>query len=197
MREKTTYKKFLENLNSYIKKDKDIFVIGIAGGSGSGKSHIARQIMKRLDGAKALNMDDYILEDEVSKTSNWDTPNIWDLDLLEEHLKMLHDGKEIEKPIYDFTTHLGGKFEKFTSAKILVVEGLYAFHEKLMDYVDLKIFIDADEKLRFKRRLKRDISKRGRTKEKVIKKWKESVQPTYLRYILPLKRKADLIIVNE
>jgi len=190
-------KDFLKEINSYIEKDKEFFIIGIAGGSGSGKSFLADKIKEKLSESVALNMDDYIIPEKVSSLDNWDLPEIWNLDLFRKHLLELKKGNVIEKPVYNFVEHQIKICEKFKSGRVIIVEGLYALHEKIVDLIDLKIFVDADEDVRLNRRIKRDATLRGRTKEEVLKKWNETVEPTYRKMILPEKDKADIVVVNN
>ena len=168
---KISVNEFLRNLDNHINIDKDVFVIGISGGTASGKTVLSKRLYQKLKDSVLLGMDDYILEEEVAKSDNWDLPNIWDLDLIKDHLIKLKQGEIIQKPIYDFTTHLRKGEEEFHPKKIIIVEGLHALSEVLRDLLDLKIFVHADEEVRFNRRLKRDVAKRGRTEQEVREKW--------------------------
>jgi uridine kinase len=174
--------------------DKKI-LIGVSGGSGSGKTFISKKIAEKLN-AKLLSMDDYIIYEKVKTSKNWDIPEIWDLELLKKHLNEIKKGNDFEKPVYDFSKREEGKMENFKHERIVVVEGNFALHNLFSDLYDFKIFVDASEKVRLERRLGRDVKKRGRTREQILQKWREFVQPMYLRHIEPQKAIADLIVRN-
>ena len=190
------FKEFSKDIKKYIKPSKKPYIIGIAGGSGSGKSLIAKKIAQTLN-SKELSMDNYINGNKIKKTENWDLPGIWNLNLIKKNLDKLKKGESIEKPVYNFSKHCSETVEHFIPSKIIILEGLYALHPLLRSNIDLKIFIEADEKTRLQRRINRDTKERGRLKEKIIEKWNKTVQPTFIKYILPEKQKADLIITNN
>lgn len=188
-------KEFLKNPKSYIKITKKPFIIGICGGSGSGKGFISNIIKKNFN-ARYLSTDDYYLNKEKVKENNYDSPNAVDLLLLKKHLKQLSKGKIINKPIYDFSSHSRKKYIKIKSGKVIIIEGIFSLNKILLSFLDLKIFVDSPEKTRFKRRLKRDVVERNRTKKSIITQWNKIVKPMYKKYILPQKEKADIIIKN-
>ena len=188
-------KEFLENIEQHIKLGEEVFIVGISGGSGSGKTYAAGKISEKLKDAIVFDMDDYIDGEKVKASENWDLPEIWRLDLLKEDLVKLKKGENIKKPIYDFTKHRRANFEDFKSKRIIILEGNYALHDLFLDLLDLKIFVDISEDIRLQRRVERDVKERGRTKEQVLEKWKDFVQPTYLEFVEPQKEKADLIFV--
>lgn len=170
-------------------------VIGIAGGSGSGKSYIAHLLSQQYK-AKILSMDDYYIGIENMKEKNFDIPEAIDLKLLKYHLISLHQRKRIKKPLYDFKTHKRKGYEWFKPSRIIILEGLFSLHESLRDKIDIGIFIDAPENTRLKRRIKRDIKERGRKKKDIIHQWYQTVKPMYKKYVEPQKRTADIVILN-
>jgi uridine kinase len=178
-------------------------VIGIAGGTGSGKSTVASVILKRV-GAKHIALlphDAYyrelhMLPVEERQRINFDHPDSLETDLLVEHVKQLKAGNAIEMPVYDFTTH--SRTEKtipIEPRRIILVEGILIFYEmELRKLFDVKIFVDTDADIRFIRRLQRDIIERGRTTESVIKQYLGTVRPMHMEFVEPTKRYADVII---
>ena len=194
--EQITTKEFFENIGDYIKPDKKLFIVGIAGGSCSGKTFWAKKTAEKLN-AKFLLMDDYILPDKVASIENWDLPEIWNLDLLKQHLINLQKGEKIKKPVYNFIKHSVENYENFEPVEILILEGNYALHNLISEIIDFKIFIDVPEKIRLQRRIKRDVGERGREEKKIIERWERFVQPTYLKFIEPQKEVADVVVVND
>ena len=178
-------------------------VIGITGGTGSGKSTIAREIYESFNekNITMIEQDSYYkdqsnLEPEERVKTNYDHPKAFDNDLLIEHIKALVAGETIEKPIYDFSIHNRVK-ETITVEpnQIIIVEGILIFeNEKLRDLMDIKIFVDTDADVRIVRRIVRDINERGRTLERVINQYLTMVRPMHLQFTEPSKRYADLII---
>lgn len=178
-------------------------VIGITGGTGSGKSTIAREIYESFNekNITIIEQDSYYkdqsnLEPEERVKTNYDHPKAFDNDLLIEHIKSLVAGESIEKPIYDFSIHNRVK-ETITVEpnQIIIVEGILIFeNEKLRDLMDIKIFVDTDADVRIVRRIVRDINERGRTLESVINQYLTMVRPMHLQFTEPSKRYADLII---
>ncbi|RMD93343.1 MAG: uridine kinase [Calditrichaeota bacterium] len=178
-------------------------LIGIAGGSGSGKTLVAKNIFSELGSDKVviLCQDSYYKDlshlppDERHK-QNFDHPDAIDSELLIEHVKALLRGETIQQPIYDFVTHTRKK-ETVTIGPhtIVVLEGiLILYNPELRDLMDIKIYVETDPDVRVLRRLKRDILERGRTLESVIKQYEESVRPMHLQFVEPSKRYADIII---
>ncbi|KAJ52827.1 uridine kinase [Clostridium tetanomorphum] len=178
-------------------------LIGITGGTGSGKSTIAKEIYKRFneDCLAMIEQDSYYkdqshlaFQDRIK--TNYDHPDAFDTELLVEHLKMLLKGENIEKPIYDFEEHNRKKETvKVQSRDIIIVEGILVLEEKnLRDLLDIKIYVDTDADVRIIRRLVRDINERGRTVESVINQYLNVVRPMHMQFIEPSKRYADIII---
>lgn len=171
-------------------KTKPVVVIGITGGSGSGKTHIAKKIRGKL-----LSMDDY--HKGIGRSGqNFERPQALDIGLLKEHLKQLRKGKPIKKPVYDFTTHSRTGYEEFLPGNIILVEGVFALTRKLASQIDLKVFVESPAERRLERRIERDIRERGRTKESVIKQVTERVEPMHKKYVEPSKKRANIIIEN-
>jgi uridine kinase len=178
-------------------------VIGIAGGTGSGKSTVASVILKRV-GAKHIALlphDAYYRELQTLSVEermrvNFDHPDSLETDLLVEHVKQLRAGNSIELPVYDFTTHSRTKKTiHIEPRRIILVEGILIFYEvELRKLFDVKIFVDTDADIRFIRRLQRDIIERGRTTESVIKQYLGTVRPMHMEFVEPTKRYADVII---
>ncbi len=178
-------------------------LIAITGGTGSGKSTVAKAIYSNFkkESISIIMQDSYYKDqseltfEERTKT-NYDHPNAIDTDLLIEHLKQLIAGQAIEMPIYDFTIH-NRKIETVREEPkdIIIVEGILVLEDKrLRDLFDIKIYVDTDADLRILRRLTRDIRERGRTMESVIDQYLKVVRPMHLQFIEPTKRYADLII---
>ncbi len=178
-------------------------VIGIAGGSGSGKTTVAQAILQRVgaDRIAFLQHDAYYkdlsnLPPTQRAEVNFDHPNSLDTDLLIQHILALRAGKAVEVPIYDFSKDRRTD-RTFTvkPQRVIVVEGILIFAEAaLRKLFDVKIFVDTDADLRFIRRLQRDISERGRTPESVIQQYQSTVRPMHLEFVEPSKRYADVII---
>jgi uridine kinase len=184
-------------------KPPDPLVIGIAGGSGSGKTTVAQAILQRVGPERIayLQHDSYYkdlrgLPPAQRNEFNFDHPNSLETELLIEHIAALRAGRAIEVPIYDFSTD-SRTTETFTihPCPVIVVEGILIFTEaELRNLFDIKIFVDTDPDLRFIRRLERDIHERGRTTESVIKQYMHTVRPMHLEFVEPSKRYADIII---
>lgn len=179
------------------------FVIGVAGGSGSGKSTVTREVLASVGpGMAAVVMqDDYYLDQpelsfEERCKLNYDHPDAFDWPLLMQHLADLRAGKAIEMPVYDFTVHRrSDKTITVQPAPIIVVEGLFAlFDPALRKMMSLKVFVDTAADVRFIRRLQRDMAERGRSAESVIHQYLETVRPMHKQFIEPTKRNAHVIL---
>lgn len=178
-------------------------VIGVAGGSGSGKTTVANVILERVGAHRIayLPHDAYYkdlsnLHPHQRAEINFDHPNSLDTHLLIYHVQQLRDGQPIELPIYDFTTHTRtARTIPIQPHRVIIVEGILIFGEvRLRELFDVKIFVDTDADLRFIRRLHRDITERGRTTESVIQQYLATVRPMHLEFVEPSKRYADVII---
>ncbi|MFN8405500.1 MAG: uridine kinase, partial [Anaerolineales bacterium] len=181
----------------------DPLVIGIAGGSGSGKTTVAQTILSRVGRERIafLQHDSYYKDlsglPPVQRAEiNFDHPDSLESDLLIQHIASLRDGRPVQVPIYDFATdRRTGKTFTVEPCRVILVEGILIFVEpELRKMFDVKIFVDTDADLRFIRRLERDITERGRTTESVIKQYQSTVRPMHLEFVEPSKRYADVII---
>lgn len=184
-------------------KHPDPLVIGIAGGSGSGKTTVAQAILSRVghDRIAFLQHDSYYKDlsglPPVQRFEiNFDHPDSLESDLLIQHIASLRDGRPVQVPIYDFATdRRTGETFTIEPSRVILVEGILIFVEpQLRKMFDVKIFVDTDPDLRFIRRLERDITERGRTTESVIKQYQSTVRPMHLEFVEPSKRYADVII---
>lgn len=178
-------------------------VIGIAGGSGSGKTTLARAILDEIgrDRIAFLPHDAYYCDQteltfEERLKVNYDHPDSLETDLLIEHVKALHRGNAIELPVYDFKQYTrSAETRRIEPRSIILVEGILLFYEsKLRKLFDVKLFMDADPDICFIRRLQRDIRERGRTVDSVIQQYLDTVRPSYIEFVEPSKRFADVII---
>ena len=178
-------------------------VIGIAGGSGSGKTTVAQEILQRVgpDRIAFLQHDSYYkdltgLPPAQRIEVNFDHPNSLETELLTYHIEQLRAGHAVDVPIYDFSTHSRTERTfKVQPRTVILVEGILIFAEpELRQRFDVKIFVDTDADLRLIRRLQRDITERSRTPESVIKQYMKTVRPMHLEFVEPSKRYADVII---
>jgi uridine kinase len=178
-------------------------VIGVAGGSGSGKSTVARNVAAALGDASVafLDMDAYYLDHahlslEERKKVNWDHPNAFDWDLLVEQLGQLGGGHAIDKPVYDFVLHARGvEAVRIPPADVVVIDGILLFTDaRARDLCDVKVFVDADADVRLIRRIRRDMAKRGRPLAEILEQYLSTVQPMHLEFVEPSKRYADVIV---
>lgn len=178
-------------------------IIGIAGGSGSGKSTVARRIAEALTPAAVafLDMDAYYrnrtdLTLEQRKQLNWDHPEAYDLDLFVAHLDALARDEAIDKPVYDYVEHLRlPEPVHVASPDVVVVDGILLFvDERVRNHLGAKIYVDADADVRLIRRIRRDIKKRGRPLEEILEQYLTTVQPMHLQFVEPSRRYADVIV---
>jgi len=178
-------------------------LIGIAGGSGSGKTLVARTIVRDLGSSRVAivdqdsyyrDLDDIPLADRDLR--NFDHPDAFDNDLLKRHVKGLLDGKTVQQPIYDYTRHARLKETRAVGDHaVIVLEGILIFvDEELRDLMDIKVFIDADADVRLMRRIERDVKERGRAIETILRQYQATVRPMHLQFVEPSKRYADLIV---
>lgn len=178
-------------------------ILGLAGGTGSGKTTVARVILERVGehriaylphDAYYRNASDFpkAQRDQI----NWDHPDALETDLMAEHVRQLKVGRAVELPVYDFSTYQRtAQTVRVEPQPIIIVEGILIFADpELRRLFDVKIFVDTDADLRFIRRLQRDIAERGRTAESVIHQYLTTVRPMHLEFVEPSKRYADIII---
>ncbi|MFD1316526.1 uridine kinase [Namhaeicola litoreus] len=183
-----------------------MLLIGIAGGTGSGKTTVVNQIVEALNPNRVtlISQDDYYNEtshlsyDERCKI-NFDHPSAIDFDLLIKHVKKLKDGKSINKPVYSFKNHNRSTETVLTSPeKVIIVEGILVFtNRELRKLMDIKLFVYADSDERLIRRLRRDIRERGRDFDEVISRYQETLKPMHDQFIEPSKSYADIIIPHD
>ena len=180
-----------------------MLVIGIAGGSGSGKTTVVKAITKQLSGRVVVIPQDSYYKDsshlspEDRQKINFDHPEAIDFELLSRHLKELKEGRTIEQPVYSYITCSRSATETVTvhPAEVIIVEGILIFCcAELRKQMDIKIFVDADDDDRLMRVMARDILERGKTVETVIQRYSRTVKPMFLQFIEPSKRYADVII---
>lgn len=178
-------------------------LIGIAGGSGSGKTLVSRRLYDELGSDKVIiiQQDSYYKElshltFEERKKQNFDHPDALDEALLLHHIHELLQGKYIDQPIYDFALHTRKQETKHIGDhRIIILEGILILHNpRLRELMDIKVYVDTDDDIRFIRRLKRDIQERGRSLDSVIEQYEKMVRPMHLQFVEPSKRYADIII---
>lgn len=182
------------------------FIIGIASGTGSGKTTVVNSIKQNLNFKSVITIqhDSYyrdrshLIPVEREKI-NYDHPDALETDLLVKHLKELIAGKKVEIPEYDFATHTRQKKGNIVaSAKVIIVEGVFIFTDsELREMLDLKIFVDTDDDIRFIRRLQRDIKDRDRSMESVIQQYMKTVRPMHRKFVEPSKEYADKIVPGD
>lgn len=181
---------------------KNIFVIGIAGGTGSGKTTVVNQIINELvDEVCVISQDSYYcktdsLTYEERTKINFDHPRAIDFELLVKHLSALKSGKIIDQPMYSFVAHNRTKDTvKTHPRKVIIVEGILIFNSKeLRDLCDIKVFVHADADERLIRRVRRDIKERGRDVDEVLNRYQDTLKPMHQQFIEPTKNYADIII---
>lgn len=178
-------------------------IIGIAGGSGSGKSTVARNVAQALSAVSVafIDMDGYYrnfahLPLDERRRINWDHPDAFDWDLLISQLEALQRGEAVDKPEYDFVSHTRStRVHRVPPAEVVVVDGILLLaDERVRDLCDVKVFVDADPDIRLIRRIRRDIAKRGRALDEIIDQYLTTVQPMHLQFVEPNKRYADVIV---
>jgi uridine kinase len=178
-------------------------IIGICGGTGSGKTTIARKIVEAVGAPNVVlieqdsyyrNLADMPLDERHQ--ANFDHPDSIDSDMLVNHLRRLKQNLTVEMPLYDFKTHTrSDRIEIIEPRPVVIVEGILIFAEtRVLDLLDVRVFVDTPDDIRFIRRLQRDIAERGRTTESVIAQYFRSVRPMHVEFVEPSKRNADIII---
>ena len=182
--------------------ENNILVIGIAGGTGSGKTTLMKNLIARFGAdVTVLSHDNYYRRhDEMSYEQrcqlNYDEPAALETELMAVHLDRLRHGEAIECPVYDFTLHnRSQETVHIEPQKVIIVEGILIFENKpLRDLMDIKIFVDTNADVRLCRRIKRDVNKRGRTLESVLNQYQQTVKPMHEQYVEPSKKFADIVI---
>ena len=182
--------------------DNNILVIGIAGGTGSGKTTLMNNLIKTFqEDVTILSHDNYYKRhDELTYEErcllNYDEPAALETDLMAQHLELLRQGQAIDCPVYDFTQHnRSDETIRIEPRKVIIVEGIMIFeNEALRNLMDIRIFVDTDADVRLCRRIKRDVNKRGRTLESVLTQYQETVKPMHERYVEPSKKYANLVV---
>ena len=182
--------------------EKKILVIGIAGGTGSGKTTLMKNLIREFeDVVTVISHDNYYKRhDELTYEQrcllNYDEPAALETDLMARHLDILRHGGEIDCPVYDFTIHnRSDETIRIVPERVIIVEGILIFENKpLRDLMDIKVFVDTDADVRLCRRIARDVSKRGRTLESVLQQYQETVKPMHEQYVEPSKKYADIIV---
>ena len=182
--------------------ENNILVIGIAGGTGSGKTTLMKNLITKYgDNITVLSHDNYYKRhDEMTYEErcllNYDEPAALETDLMAMHLDKLRQGEAIDCPVYDFTVHnRSNETIHIVPKKVIIVEGILIFeNQPLRELMDIRIFVDTDADVRLCRRIKRDVNKRGRTLESVLTQYQETVKPMHERYVEPSKKFADLVV---
>ena len=182
----------------------DILVIGIAGGTGSGKTTLMKNLIDRFEGSvTVLSHDNYYrrndhLTYEERCQINYDEPAALETDLMARHLDALRHGETIQCPVYDFTQHnRSDETIEISPKSVIIVEGILIFEDQaLRDLMDIKIFVDTDADVRLCRRIKRDVNKRGRSLESVLTQYQQTVKPMHEKYVEPSKKFANLVVLE-
>lgn len=183
-----------------------MYIIGIAGGSGSGKTTFTQKVLARANDSKVgvLHQDSYYLPRppshlKVNDEPNFDHPEAFDWELLRTHLEQLKDGKRVEMPIYDYkVSRRTAKTQSLGPCKILIVEGIFSlWDEGIRDLMDLKFYLHVESDIRFIRRLFRDLKDRARTLEDIIRQYYDTVRPMHQLYLEPTRQYADIIVGEE
>ncbi len=183
-------------------KENNVIVIGIAGGTCSGKSTLINRIKKEFDEKITMISHDYYYKahddmpfEERCKL-NYDHPDSFETDLMLQHIEMLKNWQSIDVPIYDYTIHnRSKKTMKLTPSKVIIIEGILIFENKeLRNMCDIKVFVDADADVRIIRRILRDAEERGRSLESVINQYTTTVKPMHEQFVEPSKKYADIIV---
>ena len=182
----------------------DILVIGIAGGTGSGKTTLMNNLIQRFEGSvTVLSHDNYYrrndhLSYEERCQINYDEPAALETDLMARHLDQLRHGETIQCPVYDFSQHnRSSETIEIAPKSVIIVEGILIFeNQELRDLMDIKIFVDTDADVRLCRRIKRDVNKRGRSLESVLQQYQQTVKPMHEKYVEPSKKFANLVVLE-
>jgi uridine kinase len=186
-------------------KNKPAYIIGIAGASGSGKTFISEKISSALGKRVVALSQDFYYKDQTEKSLeqrkgvNYDHPDAVDFDLLVRHLKTLKQGGSVMHPLYDFQVHNRRKTSEIVeSAPVILIEGILIYAvPALSSLIDFKVFVDTPADICFIRRLQRDLQERGRSLESVIEQYLATVRPMFVKYVMPSKKQADLVVVGQ
>lgn len=179
-------------------------IIGIAGGTGSGKTTLTRHLKDKFGNDVSVvyhdnyyKRNDHLTYEERCKI-NYDAPEAFDTELMIEHISALREGKSVDCPVYDYSQHnRSNDTVTVESAKVIIIEGILVFqNRKLRDLMDIKIFVDTDADERIMRRIQRDVCERGRAIESVISQYRTTVKPMHEKYVEPSKKYADVIVVG-
>ncbi|NCB64173.1 MAG: uridine kinase [Clostridia bacterium] len=182
----------------------DVMVIGIAGGTGSGKTTLTQRLKERFGGDVSVLYHDnyykahYDMPYEERAQLNYDHPDAFDTQRMIEDLKALRAGKTIQCPVYDYTLHnRSEETVEVRPTKVIIVEGILIFqNEELRSLMDIKIFVDTDADVRILRRITRDVKKRGRSLDSVVAQYLTTVKPMHEQFVEPSKRSADIIVLE-
>ena len=182
----------------------DILVIGIAGGTGSGKTTLMKNLIQRFEGAvTVLSHDNYYkrhdeLPLEQRSQLNYDEPDALETDLMARHLDLLRQGIAIDCPVYDFTNHnRSDETVRIEPNPVIIVEGILIFeNQPLRELMDIRIFVDTDADVRILRRILRDVEERGRSIQSVVDQYLTTVKPMHEQFVEPSKRSADIIVLD-
>lgn len=180
-------------------------IIGICGGSASGKSTFAYELARslRIENCVIVSLDNYYIDYTIKETSlnriNYDHPDSIDLDLFTSHIKTLNSGQSVDSPRYDFTTHKRlNKTIRITPAKYVLIEGLFLFIlPGISNLINIKLFIDTPAELRLQRRIQRDILERNRDQQSILHQYEQQVKPMHIKYVEPNKDLAQLILHGD
>lgn len=183
-------------------QDRRHIVVGIAGGTGSGKTTLARSLAARLAPLRpaVLHQDSYYKDTEgltweQRTRRNYDHPDAFDTPLLVEHLLALKAGRSVPQPVYDFTRHERAGHVQTAAAPVIILEGILALAEpEILALLDVPVYVDAPDDIRFMRRLRRDMETRGRAREDVCRQYLDTVRPMHVRFVEPSRRHARLIV---
>jgi len=180
-----------------------MLVIGVAGGTGSGKTTVVKKISEKFSKADVavITHDSYYFDNsdltlDERRKKNFDHPDSIEFEMMIDHVKKLKSGKSIEEPVYSFITCTRGEETNTISPKqVLIIEGILCLTNKdLRDLMDIKVYVDCDSDIRLSRVIQRDIQERGRDVDQVLKRYKKTVRPSHLQFIEPTKRYADIIV---
>lgn len=178
-------------------------MIGIAGGSGSGKTTVTRSILEAVGQGDVtmITVDSYYFDQSEKPMAerakvNYDSPEAFEWPLVFEHLLSLRSGSAVDVPVYDFTTHTRSSVsDPAAPGAVVIIDGILVLHDpELRELMDLAVYLDVDDDLRFIRRMERDVAERGRTTEMVVRQYLTTVRPSHLQYVEPTRRFADVVI---